>query len=70
MTCGFAKPAEDAFRIGLEALIKWMVADFGFDAPEAYMLLAQVLEARCTQFVNPNYTYICKIRRRYLYRGR
>jgi len=66
MTCGFARPAEDAFRIALEALIKWMVADYGFTAPEAYLLLGQVLEARCSQFVTPRYTYVCKIRREYL----
>jgi len=70
MTCGFAKPAEDAFRIALEALIRWMVAEYGFEPAEAYMLLGQVLEARCTQFVDPYYTYICKIRREYLAAGR
>lgn len=66
MTCGFGRPAEDAFRIGLEALLNWMVEGYGFSLPEAYMLLGQVLEARCTQFVDPVYTYVCKVRREYL----
>jgi len=30
------------------------------------MLLAQVLEARVTAFVNPLFTYVAKIARRYL----
>ncbi len=66
MTCGFAKPAEEAFRIALEALLRWMVADYGFALEEAYMLLGQVLEARCSQFVDPLYTYVCKVPRQYL----
>jgi hypothetical protein len=30
------------------------------------MLLGQVAEARCTQVVNPKYTYIVKVAKRYL----
>jgi hypothetical protein len=30
------------------------------------LLLGQVAEARCTQVVNPKYTYIAKIAKRYL----
>ena len=38
-------------------------ADFaiGDAAPERYMLLGQIAESRCTQMVNPKYTYICKV---------
>ncbi len=63
---GFARPAEAAFRAALSDLIAWMVDDFGFTTTSAHMLLAQVLEARVTQFVNPLFTYLCKVRRRYL----
>ena len=66
MTVGLARPAEDAFRHALEALILWMEDDYGFTRQDAYMLLAQVLEARCTQFVNPTFTYVAKIRKSYL----
>jgi acetamidase/formamidase len=65
-TTGFARPAEAAFSAALGDLLHWMVDEFGFKPPEAHMLLAQVLEARITQFVNPLYTYICKVRRRFL----
>ena len=34
---------------------------FAWRSFEMYPLLAQVAEARCTQMVNPKYTYICKI---------
>ena len=66
MTVGCARPAEDAFRHGVQDLIYWMVDEYGFREDWAHLLLGQVLEARCTQFVDPTYTYICKIRKEYL----
>lgn len=65
-TTSFARPAEAAFAAALEDLIHWMVDEFDFTPTGAHMLLAQVLEARVTQFVNPLFTYLCKVRRRYL----
>jgi len=65
-TTGFARPAEGAFRAALTDLINWMAEDFGFAHADAHMLLAQVLQARVTQFVNPLYTYLCKVRREWL----
>jgi amidase len=61
-----ARPLEDAFRLAVEELTRWMVSDYGFTIPDAVMLLGQVAEARCTQLVNPQYTYIAKIPKRYL----
>lgn len=61
-----ARPLEDAFRLAIEELVRWMEADYGFSVPDAVMLLGQVAEARCTQVVNPKYTYIAKIAKRYL----
>ncbi len=66
MTTGIDKPAEDAFRIALSELILWLAQGYGMDRGEAYLLLGQVLEARVTQFVNPTYTYLCKVHRDYL----
>jgi hypothetical protein len=33
---------------------------------EAYLLMGQVMEARCTQFVNPTRSYVCKIAKKNL----
>jgi amidase len=63
---GCARPLEDAFRISAEELVGWMVEDYGFTAAEAVLLLGQVAEARCAQVVNPKYTYVTKIAKRYL----
>ena len=60
-TLGCARPLEDAMRIAFEEMINWLEDDYKIPAPEAYMLLGQIAEARCTQVVNPKYTYICKV---------
>jgi amidase len=60
-TLGCARPLEDAMRIAFEEMIYWMEDDWKIPAAEGYMLLGQVAEARCTQVVNPKYTYICKV---------
>jgi acetamidase/formamidase len=65
-TLAMARPCEDAFRYALEALILWMEEDYGFSRIDAYLLLGQVLEARCTAFVNPTFTYITKVAKRFL----
>jgi len=66
MTTAQGKPAEDAFRIGLSEMILWLEASYGMSRGEAFIFLAQCLEARVTQFVNPSYSYVCKVNRRYL----
>ena len=66
MTTAMARPAEDAFRTALEEMVLWLEDEYGFTKGEAYLLLGQVLEARCTQFVNPTFSYVAKVDRRYL----
>ncbi|MEA2156635.1 MAG: hypothetical protein QOE11_2775 [Solirubrobacteraceae bacterium] len=61
-----AKPLEDAFRLSVEELIRWMVEGYDFTDASALLLLGQVAEARCTQMVNPKYTYVTKIAKRFL----
>ncbi len=60
------RPAEDAFRLALVEMVLWLEEDYGMSRGDAYLLLGQVLEARCTQFVNPTFTYVCKVNRKYL----
>jgi amidase len=65
-TIACARPLEDAFRIAVEELAYWMADQYSMLLPDAVLLLAQVAEARCTQLVNPKYTYVCKVAKRYL----
>ena len=60
-TVGCARPLEDAMRIAFEEMVYWLADDYGIPETEAYMLLGQIAEARCTQVVNPKYTYVCKV---------
>jgi acetamidase/formamidase len=66
ISIGCARPAEDAFRIAVQELIKWMVESYSFTDTDAFLLLGQVLQARCTQFVDPLYTYVAKIQKKFL----
>jgi amidase len=65
-TLGCARPLEDAMRIAFEQMVYWLADEHGFSQEEAYLFLAQVAEARCTQVVNPKYTYICKVAKSWL----
>ena len=60
-TLGCARPLEDAMRIAFQEMIYWLEDEYDIPATEGYMLLGQIAEARCTQVVNPKYTYICKV---------
>ena len=66
MTVAMARPAEDAFRYALEAMVLWLEESYNFTRGDAYLFLGQVLQARCTQFVNPTFTYVAKVPKRYL----
>jgi acetamidase/formamidase len=61
-----ARPLEDAFRLAVRDLVEWIAADYGLTVPDALMLLGQVAEARATQIVNPKYSYVVKIDKRWL----
>ena len=60
---------KDSFTEGCHELIDWMCDDYGFTPQEAFLLLGQVMEARCTMLHGddePFSPYICKIRKEYL----
>ena len=60
---------KDSFCEAVHELIHWMCDDYGFTPQEAFLLLGQVLEARCTMLHGddePFSPYICKIRKEYL----
>lgn len=66
MTIACEKDVKKSFTSATRELILWMRDDYGFSEKEAYLLLGQVMEARCTVFVNETYSYICKINKKYL----
>ena len=66
MSTGSARPLEDAFRISQVDLVQWMGTEFGLPPLDAYQLLTQASEAPVANVVDPNYTFLSKIRKQYL----
>lgn len=66
MCIGSARPLEDAVRIAYRELVRWMVAECGYDKWEAYLLLTQCGRVRLGNVVDPNYTVGASIRKDYV----
>jgi acetamidase/formamidase len=66
MSIGSSRPLEDAFRIAHADLVGWLHQDFGFDPLDAYQLVTQAAETPIANAVDPNYSVVAKIRKRYL----
>jgi acetamidase/formamidase len=66
MVAGSGRPLIDAFRLAHVELIAWMAEDYGFDKLDAYALLGQVAENTVANIVDPAYTVIAKVKKRYL----
>lgn len=66
MATGSARPLEDAARIAWKELITWLAEDYPLDQLEAYQLLGLAGEMRLGNMVDPNYTMVAKIAKRWL----
>ncbi|HZE41315.1 MAG TPA: acetamidase/formamidase family protein [Stackebrandtia sp.] len=66
MSTGSARPLEDAFRISQHDLVGWVSQLSGLDALDAYQLLGQAGRAPVANVVDPNYTMVAAIDKRYL----
>jgi amidase len=66
MVAGSGRPLIDAFRLAHIELIEWLETEYGFDRTDAYTLLGQVGESRVANIVDPAYTVVAKIAKRYL----
>ncbi|TWU30256.1 acetamidase/formamidase family protein [Bythopirellula polymerisocia] len=66
MAIGSARPLEDAARIAWKELITWLAEDFAFDTLEAYQLLGLAGQMRLGNMVDPNYSMVAKISKRWL----
>ena len=66
MVVGSGRPLIDAFRLAHVELIEWMQQEYGFDRLDAYTLVGQVGESTVANIVDPAYSVVAKIRKRYL----
>ena len=64
------EPETDAsFFTACGELIRFIMRRYAIDRTECYQLMGQIMHARCTQFVNPTRTYICKAPKAILDKG-
>jgi len=66
MSTGSARPLEDAFRISQVDLVQWLGVEFGMHTLDAYQLVTQASESPVANVVDPNYTFVSKLRKEYL----
>jgi amidase len=66
MTVCSARPLEDAARLAFRELVDWMASDYGWGREDAYMFLSLAAKARIAQIVDPLYTVVAKLSKRYL----
>jgi len=66
MAIGSTRPMEDAARIAYRELIRWLVADYGWDELEAYFFLTQAGRVRLGNMVDPKYTLGASVLKSYL----
>ena len=66
MTAGIYRPVDDAVRIAVTELIRWIHADYGLSELDAYELLSKVGKLHLTEMVDPNYVVIASIEKKYL----
>ncbi|HEY4682091.1 MAG TPA: hypothetical protein VIH17_02450 [Candidatus Acidoferrales bacterium] len=66
MAVGSYRPLEDALRIAYTELIAWLHRDYGLSEMDAYELLSKVSVTDVTEVVDPNYTVIAKIPKKFL----
>jgi acetamidase/formamidase len=66
MTVCSARPLEDATRLAYRELINWMIEEFGWNRDDAYIFLSLAGKARIAQIVDPLYTVVAKLEKKYI----
>jgi amidase len=66
MAVGSYRPLEDAARIAFTELIRWIHESYGLSEIDAYELLSKTAEVRLAEMVDPNYTVVAKINKKFL----
>jgi len=61
MTIACLLSTDESFYLACSELIRFVCSRYLITEEECFQLASQVMEARCTQYVNPTRSYICKI---------
>ncbi len=66
MATGIYRPVDDAVRIAVTELVRWIHRDYGLSDLDAYELFSKVGKLHLTEMVDPNYVVIAAIDKQYL----
>jgi acetamidase/formamidase len=66
MVAGSCRPLEDAFRISHAEIVRWVAGALRLSLMDAYQLVSQAARSRIANVVDPNYTIVAKVPKRYL----
>ena len=66
MAAGIYRPLEDAVRIAVTEVVRWMHRDYGLSEMDAYELFSKVGKLHLTEMVDPNYVVIASVDKKYL----
>ena len=66
MVAASSRPLMDAFKIAHYELLNWLTTDYGFDRNEGFQVLSQAGRCRVGNVVDPNYTVVAKIPKKYV----
>lgn len=66
MVAGSCRPLEDAFRVAHTQVVRWVADATGLSLMDAYQLVSQAARSRIANVVDPNYTIVAKVPKRFL----
>lgn len=66
MAAGIYRPVDDAVRIAVTEMVRWIHRDYGLSELDAYELFSKVGKLHLTEMVDPNYVVIASIEKKYL----
>jgi amidase len=66
MAAGIYRPVDDAVRIAVTELVKWVHRDYALSELDTYELFSKVGKLHLTEMVDPNYVVIASIEKKYL----
>lgn len=65
-TCGNARPLDQCVQHATTEMLRWLQADYGFDAVGAHTLMGQVVKYDLGNIFDPAFTMVCKMPKRLL----
>ena len=66
MVLGSSRAINEAMQHATTELMRWLMADYGFDERGASLLLGQAMDFEISNVVDPEFTIVAKMRKRFL----